>query len=277
MLKVCARVFLILLSICVPRLADAAAPGVVNWGAYIVRTHKDRGGRATVDISRNGRAVRSVAGVGTPRIEVMTFRRHPLLFVSVGENGNSGLDLVYAFQYTPNGIRNVLAMQGVLSKIRVARERQGDLLVVQDYAVFNEFDHFSRGSIGPVERIYAWKSHHFVNVTHQYQHVALARAESAKQQIMSHRHAIEHYLRSRYVDGHADSMAQSHEDIMAPVIEYWANEAAAGRGKSAERFLRIHASPILRRWIKKHRSMLYDSLKVRSHVMPVDNRLVLGY
>lgn len=255
---------LLVLSICLP--AHASTPAV-QWGLYIVRTHVDvhasaTGYRASIDILRDGRVVKAIVGNGSPHVAI----RGPLLLASVGDLGNDGLDLVYGFRLTRAGIENVIATPGVLGAFTL----DGKLLHVRDYAAFNEFDHFSRATIGPVERVYRWKRGRYVDATAAHPEAALDRAAAARRRFLRDLPAIEEYAAG------GDLLTRGREDVMAPVVEFWANEAVAGQRLAAERFLLAYASPPLRRWIDGHRRQVYAALTPRSRIMPADNRPVIG-
>lgn len=271
-----------MLALGLPPVSATAAQ--ISWGPYAVQSHVAQhnnfyGRRTVVDILRSGRTVRTILGNGSARTMVLRAGRHPLLIVSVGDLGNDGLDLVYGFQYSRAGVRNVFAVPGVLSGFRILRAnmRGRPLLDVNDYASFVIFDHFSRSAIGPVERVYLWRGNRYVDATARFPRWTLRRAESAKQRFLDNRSAIERYVHSGYLDTDADSLGRSREDVMAPLVEYWANETAAGHPRTVDRFLHTHASPALRRWIVQHRPEFEAAMKLRSTILPADNRKILGY
>jgi hypothetical protein len=279
--------FFVIAAMCLPATA-ADQTFVTQWGPYSVRTgpnthdpvsDPDRS-RMVEIVDHAGHVERRITAAYTTEVkEIAAGRGLPrLLLVSVGDGGNSGLDLIYLYTYNSAGVRNVGALSGVLSDFTL-KDLDGDgirELVVRDVASLNEFDHFSRGGIGEVDRVYRWNGHAYVDATSRFSRMAIDRARSDRSQILKSLRDAERYVRSKWVDGHDDSMASSHENVMSPFIEFWANERVAGRDANARQFFRGHCSPTLYRWLMGRDKLLKDALAPISRSLPVANRAEVG-
>jgi len=261
-----------------------AATHGLTWGPYTVASDRiahEPSNRYQVEIrSSQGRLIRDVRGYGRPKIRIAkTGKSQPtVLLISIGNGGNDGLDLIFGYVYSPKvGVKNVIATEGVMDKF-VFRDLDGDgvaELVLDDTLSLNGFDHFSRSGIGEIARVYKWRGDRYVDATPRFPTRTLQRSAVGRRQFLNNLNTEETYVRSRLSNEH-DSLARSHEDVMAPAILYWANEMAAGRANVAENLFRRRCSKQMVAWLAQRRPLLVRTIKNQGDVMTTDDSVSVG-
>ena len=258
----------------------------VKWGPYVVisepassTANADRNWKIRIT-SSDGTVLREIHGFNSANIKLLKLgpQRNPILTFELGDGGNDGLNLVYAYSYSSStGIKNLVATYGSLDELKFEDLRHHILpeLVVDDPAL-NQFDHFSRSALGDVIRVYEWNGDTYQDKTPQYAEVTTANLARLRLKLVRSLPAAEHYVRGPFVTGQDDSMVNSHEDALAATIEYWANAIVAGRTAEADQLFRQRASPRLQAWLKSKRGLILKALSFSHKSVRTDDSKLVG-
>ena len=189
------------------------------------------------------------------------------------------MNVVYAYAYsTSTGIKNLLATSGVLEAFQFRNLHKHDLpeLVLKDDDALNQFDHFSRASLGFVVRIYEWNGDSYEEKTPNYPEVTTMNLGILRSKLLRSLPAAEHYVRGPFVNGQDDSYGSSHEDVMAGCINYWANAIVSGKTGEANQLFRQKTSPLLQHWLNSKYNILLQALSVGHQNIKTDDSKLVG-
>lgn len=240
-------------------------PKGIPWGPYYVESGRLEDTDDGVQqwhvgvLTRDGRLVREVQGYSHAQaLQVQVGAgKPPILLVSVGDGAGDGGDLVYAYIIGyQHRVRNLFATPGMSDDFTFTHLDNGYVpaLQVTDHSALNEFDHFTRGCLGPIFHIYQWNFDKYVDATRYFPQPSIRAADQAKTEFLRNLKREEAYVRG-------NDSESGREDVMAPAIEYWANELAAGRGDEADAFFRKNCSRNMREWLERRRSMVARAVR----------------
>ena len=276
--------FIICCVLCCSQKASHAE--TVKWGPYIVvskqtsfSTDTDRTWKIWIK-SNTGATLREIHGFKSANIKILksAAKGNSLLTLELGDGGNDGLNLVYIYSYSDfTGIKNLVATYGSLDELHFKDLRHHALpeLVVND-ACLNQFDHFSRSALGDVIRVYEWNGDTYQDKTLQYAEVTTSNLNLLRSKFLRSLPTAEDYVRGPFVDGQDDSMASSHEDVMAATVYYWANAIVDGKSTEAEQLFRRTASPRLQAWLRTKRRLVIEALSTGHKNIRTDDSKLVG-
>jgi len=253
----------------------------LTWGSYTIHNVRlpDEIVKAQI-LDGNRRAVKTIVGRYSSSAKLLPRGRgqSPLLVVSAPDGGNNGLDMVYLYVYDNAGVQNVGYFRGTVNNLHVCDyDKDGfNELDLDDYASLQEFDHFSRGGVGFVKRVYRWDGKHYLDATALFWTRPVQQAGVATKQAMNALVAAEKYAASKWVDGHDDSMASSHEDVLGPFVDYWANMRVCGGDEVAKANLRKRCSGRLYKLLTKLDLPLRVALRPLNLELPIADAKIVG-
>ncbi len=264
----------------------AACAETVKWGPYTVVAQQsshsagvDRDWKVKI-ISSAGEVLREIHGFNFAHITKLSFgaQCNPILMFELGDGGNDGLNVIYAYSYsTSTGIKNLLATYGDLSDFSFKNLGHHNLpeLIVDD-AALNQFDHFSRWGLRTVTRVYEWNGDCYQEKTPKYAQVTKGNISDLRSKFLHSLPDAERYVRGPFVDGDHDSYSSSHEDVMAPTVNYWANAIVTGKKADAEQLFRQKTTPRLQGWLKSKYSLILQALSAGHQNIRTDDSKLVG-
>ena len=267
-------------------VSPASRAETIKWKPYVVvsepaslAANADRNWKIRI-ISSDGTVLREIHGTNSANIKLLKLgpQCNPILTLELGDGGNDGLNLVYAYSYSGStGMKNLVAIYGSLDELKFEDLRHHVLpeLIVDDPAL-NQLDHFSRSALGGVIRVYEWNGDTYQDKTPQYAGVTSANLNRLRSKFVRSLPAAENYVRGPFVAGQDDSMVNSREDAMAATLDYWANAIVAGKTAEADQLFRQKASLRLRTWMKLKRSLLLNALAVGHKNIRTDDSKLVG-
>lgn len=264
---------------------SAVRAETVKWGPYMVVSttppfSPDRDYTQQVQIvSRSGAVLREIHGYSFAYMKVLRLgsRINPCLTLELGDGGRDKLDNVYVYRYSAaHGIKNIVATYGSLEQLYFKPLRHHALPeMVVDSPALNQFDHFSRGALDEVTRVYEWNGDGYRDETARYAEVTAPNIRRLRLACLHSLPAAERYVRGPFAGGQGDSMIESHEDVMAAVINYWANAIAAGKSAETEALFRRRASPRLQAWLRSKHALLLQTLALGQKAMRTDDSKIV--